>query len=364
MKGGPQAVDGALGGARAASVRKLRGQYAGERALVILGGPSILERGWDLGRLAGRFVVFLEARALTPRFLSYGLAPDFSMMFYPEKCKANALQGVVFQALLAGIDLRPLLREEWVEYAERAQRELAACCEPWRRDIPHKRLRWKPDVFLKDSPFDLMPRLPGMACLTYEPPFREYVRQQALGHDVYAYDMEEAREPFRTAAYYDVREEGDRVVLRDFSFSNSAAIALFPLLRYLGFRTVYLVGMDMSMLGSMEYAALYTFRSLRHFRQFFERARAVLSANYPRRFPVELYRQVREHGVRGLVAPAAWRTLADPHPWFIRPYYEFDSLRQVLGIETMTFVNVHEPWRYARPVPGVPNVTFEALARA
>ena len=346
------------------SVRKLRNRYTGERALVVLGGPSIVERGWDLGRLGGRFTVFLEARALTARFLSYGLAPDFLMMFYPEKCKANALQGVVFQALLADIDLRPLLRDEWVPYAERARRELTACCEVWRADVPHKRLRWKPDVFLKDSPFDLMPQAPGMACLTYETPFREYVRSQPLGHEVYAYDMETAREAFRASAYYDVREDGERVVLRDFSFSNSSAIALFPLLRYLGFRTVYLLGMDMSMLGSMEYAALYTFRSLPHFRRFFEQARAVFSANYPRRFAVELYRQVRARGVRGLVHPSPWRALADRNPWFIRPYYEFDSLRQVLGTDTMTFVNVHEPWPYVRPVPGVPNVTFEALARA
>jgi hypothetical protein len=347
-----------------ASVHTLRGRFAGERAVVVLGGPSIVERGWDLGRLAGRFVVFLEARALTPRFLSYGLAPDFYMMFYPEKCKANALQGVVFQALLAGIDLRPLLREEWVAEVEHLQRALAEYCEPWRADVAHKRLRWKPDVYLKGSPFDLMSRVPGMACLTYAAPFRQYVREQAIAHDVYAYDMEEAREPFSAAAYYDVREDEGRVVLRDFSFSNSSAIALFPLLKYLGFRTVYLVGMDMSMLGSMEYASLYTFRSLAHFRRFFEQARAVFSANYPRRFGRELYRQVRARGLRGLVAPEAWRGLAARHPWFIRPYYEFDSLRQVLADGAMTFVNVHEPWPYARPVPGVPNVGFEALARA
>lgn len=345
-------------------MRKLRDRFTGERALVILGGPSIVEHRWDLARLRGRFVVFLEARALTPRFLSYALAPDFFMMFYPEKCKANALQGVIFQSFLAGIDLRPLLREEWLPEVERLTRDLAAYWEPWRDDVRHKRLRWKPDVYLAGSPFDLLPRVPEMACLTCIGPFQQYVRAHVLEHDVYSYDMEAAREPFSSTAYYDAHEEGDRVVLRDFSFSNSAAIALFPLLKYLGFRSVYLLGMDMSMLGSMEYAALYTFRSLDHFRRFFEPARAVFSAAYPRRFGMELYRQWCEHGARGLLHPAAWRVLADRNPWFIRPYYEFDSLRQVLADETMTFVNVHEPWPYARPVPGVLNVSFETLVRA
>jgi hypothetical protein len=344
-------------------VHKLRDGFRGERALVVLGGPSIVEHAWDLGRLRGRFVVFLEARALTPRFLASGLAPDFYMMFYPEKCKANALQGVVFQAHLAGIDLRPLIREEWLPEVERVQQDLARCCEAWRDDAPHKRLRWKPDVYLNESPFDLMARAPRMGCLTCVTPFQQYVREQVLSHDVYTFDMETTRAPFSTAAYYETREDGERVLLRDFSFSNSAAIALFPLLKYLGFRSVYLLGMDMSMLGSMEYAALFTFRSMAHFRRFFEPARAVFSATFPRRFGMELYRQWCDRGLRGLLQPSPWRVLADRNPWFIRPYYEFDSLRQVLAHEAMRFVNVHEPWTYARPVPGVPSLTFEALAR-
>ncbi len=353
-----------MNGTPYASVHKLRERFMGERALVVLGGPSILQHGWDLGALAGRFVVFVEARALTPRFLSYGLSPDFLMMFYPEKCKANALQAVAFQAVLADIDLRPLVREEWVPEIDRLTRDFTEYWESWRAETPHKRFRWKPDVYLKESPFDLMPRVPRMACLTYLAPFQQYVREQVIGHDVYAYDMEETREPFTASAYYAARDDGERVILKDFSFTNSAAIALFPLLKYLGFRSVYLLGMDMSMLGSMEYASLYTFRSLAHFRRFFERARAVFSATYPRRFGMELYRQVREAGVRGLMQPGAWRVLADRHPWYIRPYYEFDSLRQVLSDERMTFVNVHAPWAYARPVPGVANVGFDALARA
>jgi hypothetical protein len=350
-------------GGGVASVGKLHDRFRGERALVVLGGPSILAHGWDLSRLQGRYVTVLESRALTPQFLASGLPADVFMMFYPEKCKANALQGVVFQAMLADIDLRPLLKEEWLPEVERLSKDLAAYCERWRDDVPYKRLRWRPDVYLEGSPFDLMTRAPRMTCLTCTAPYERYVRDQVLAHDVYAFDMETTREAFSYAGYYDVREDGERVVLRDFSFSNSSAIALFPLLKYMGVRQVALLGMDMSMLGSMEYSALSTFRSLGHFRRFFEPARAVFSAAYPRRFPVELYRQVRARGVRGLVDPAAWRVLADRHPWFIRPYYEFDSLRQVLAGETMEFLNVHEPWTYARPVPGVRNVTFETLAR-
>lgn len=345
-----------------ASIVKFRNRFAGERALVVFGGPSIIARGLDLGRLRGRgWVVFLESRTLTPRYLEYELDPDFFLMLYPEKCKANAFQGVVFQSFLAGVDLRDLVREELRPEVEYLRDHFDEYFEPWRPDVPHKRLRWKPDVYLKNSPFDLLSGLERTACLTFREPWERSVTRWGFPQAVYAYDMEEAREPFSTGVYYTPMADGERVVFRDFSFTNSAAIALFPLLRYLGFRMVAFVGMDMSMLGSMEYAAPYTFRSLQHFRRFFERARPVFSASFPRRFWVELYRQVRAQGLRGALCPLVWRPLLSPNPWYLRPYYEFDGLKRVLAADVMEFVNVYEPWPFARPVPGARNVTFEQL---
>jgi hypothetical protein len=346
------------------SAARLRDRFPGGRAVVVLGGPSILCHGFDLGRLRARdLVVFLESRALTPRFLEYGVEPDFLIALYPEKCKANALQGVCVQAMFAGIDLRPLLRDEYVPEVDRVRTLFDAYFEPWKPDVPHKRFRWKPDVFFDGSPFDLLRRLERTACLAFREPYDRYVRQQELAQDVYVYDMEPRTGPFDGRAYYDVLVDGDRAVVRDFQFTNSAAIALFPLLRFMGFSSVTLIGMDMSMMGSMEYASLYTFRSLAHFRTFFERARVVFSASYPRRFWSELARQVSMRGLPGLFAPAAWRPLTDRRPWFIRPYYEFDSLEAVLAGAGMSFVNVYEPWEFARPVPGVKNVRFKDFLR-
>ena len=74
-----------------------------------MGGPSIIENNYDLSLLSNRDdIIFLESKALTPKFLEYGIVPDYYMMFYPEKSKSNAFQEFVFQSLLANIDLSEL----------------------------------------------------------------------------------------------------------------------------------------------------------------------------------------------------------------------------------------------------------------
>src|SRR5205814_96721 len=116
-------------------------------------------------------------------------------------------------------------------------------------------------------------------------------------NEVYLFDQIPKSGSFDLADYYTVIEQDGRVVVRDYGFYNSAAIALYPLLRYMGFQTAYCLGMDMSMLGTMEYAAPYTFKSMLHYRWFFRNTRHVFNA---------AYRQNR--------------------PWYIRPKSEFENL--------------------------------------
>lgn len=328
-------------------MHRLKDKFAGQRALIIFGGPSIIENRFDLSLLdKHRYIVFLESKALTPYFLGFNIEPDFFLMFYPEKCKANSFQGVVFQSFLADIDLTGLIREQFCPELRYMRDHFDEYFETWKPEMLHKRYRWKPDVYLKNSPFDLLPNLSSTVLVTYVKPFRQYVTRFQFKNPLYEYDMEPAGEPFSLDAYYNAVSENGALTLRDFMFSNSAAIALFPLLNYLGFKKVYFIGMDMSMLGSMEYSALYTFRSLRHFRVFFEKARPVFSFSFPRRR--RLWAQL-------------WRK--DEEAPLMRPRYEFESLRQILSYERMEFVNVYEPFEFARPLDGIRNISFAEFLR-
>lgn len=351
-------------------MHRLAGRFKGERALVVFGGPSILENRLDLSRFAGRgFVTFLEAKALTPRFLEFGVPVDFYLMLYPEKSKANSFQGVIVQAILANIGLKDLVREDLHGEVDALAARFDDYFEPGKANIAHKRYRWRPDVYLEGSPFSLLSALPDSALISFVEPYAQFVRNQKFAQTVHLYDMETERGRFDLDQYFHPTVKDGRLVIKGYPFSNSAAIALFPLLNFMGFAKVYFLGMDMSMLGSMEYAAPYTFRSMDHFATFFEKARKVFSAQFPRSERQDLGEEIAERiafGGLGRIACAeglalAWRWLAGGRASFMRPRREFRSLAAILAYPRIEFVNVHAPYRYAHPIAGIRNVDFAAV---
>lgn len=304
-------------------MRRLKDAYRGERAAVILGGPSLIERQFDFGRLRSKnFVLFLESKALTPRFLETGLVPDYFLMLSPDKCLSNGFHNWVFRAFLAGFRLDGLVNPELVPIVREMRERFDELFEPGNaKRGAHKRYRWRSGVQLKDSPCELLGKLPTTRILAERTLLNKFCPNLAWANERYLYDQRIEPEPFTLDNYYGVMEEDDRVIVRNCSFLNSAAIALYPLLRYMGFRTVYFLGMDMSMLGSMEYGAPYTFKSMLHYRWYFWRTRHVFNASYrPNR------------------------------PWYIRPQSEFEALKSLIDPGRIDLVRVFAPYRYTVPI--------------
>ncbi len=311
---------------------RLREKHSGKSAVIILGGASVIKNKFQLNLLdTDKYVVFLEARALTPAFLSFGLNPHYYLMFYPEKCQSNTFQHVIYQSLLAGVDLSGLVRDDLFPEYNYITRNFDKFFELWRPHRgPHKKYRYKPGIFFDNSPFDLLPRLKDMGIITYANAFSKYSDNFSYPNEIYKYDLYRETEKFSLDRYYTPLVDNQQVKLRDYSFINSSAIALFPILSFMGFKKVYFLGMDMSMLGSMEYASCFTFKSLRHYEVFFRKAKAVFNANF------QLNRKK-----------------------FMRPPYEFKSLKDILSYEGMEFINIYEPFRYALPIKGIKNIRFK-----
>ncbi|MSO55866.1 MAG: hypothetical protein EXQ55_02935 [Acidobacteria bacterium] len=304
-------------------MRRLKNAYRGERAAVILGGPSLVEQQFDFGRLRSKSVVtFLESKALTPRFLASGLTPDYFLMLSPDKCLSNGFHNWVFRAFLAGFRLDGFVSPEFAPIVREMRERFDEYFEPGNvKRGAHKRYRWRSGVQMKDSPCELLGRLPTTRIVSERTLLDKYCPNLAWANERYLYNQRGEPEPFSLEHYYGVIEEDSRVIVRNCSFHNSAAIALYPLLRYMGFRTVYFLGMDMSMLGSMEYGAPYTFKSMLHYRWYFWRTRHVFNASYrPNR------------------------------PWYIRPQSEFEALKSVIDPEKIDLVRVFAPYRYTVPI--------------
>ena len=305
-------------------MHRLKNAHRGERAVVILGGPSLIEHDFEIERLRSKnFVVFLESKALTPRLLQTGLVPDYFLMLFPEKCSSNGFHNFVYRAFLAGYRLDGLVKPEFVPVVQEMRDRLDEYFEHWRPERgPHKRYRWRPDIQLKDSPYECLERLPTTRVLANRDLLERYFPAFHYPNERYLFDQASTTAPFDVDDYYNVAEQDGRVVVGNYGFYNSAAISLYPLLRYMGFRTAYFLGMDMSMLGSMEYAAPYTFKSMLHYRWFFWNTKHVFNA---------AYKQNR--------------------PWYVRPKSEFGDLAALLDPDRIDLVRVFSPSQYTVPTP-------------
>jgi hypothetical protein len=306
-------------------VQRLKNAYRGERAAVILGGPSLIEQQFDLARLRSKgFVLFLESKALTPRFLQSGLEPDYFLMLFPEKCSSNGFHNFVFRSFLADYRLDPLVKPEFRPVIQTMRDRFDEYFMPGNvQRGPHKKYRWRTDIELDQSPNQFLAQLPNTRILANRDLLRTYFPNFRHGNERYEFrQLEGHGEPFSTDRYYAVEERDGDVFVRDFGFLNSAAIALYPLLKYMGFRTAYFLGMDMSMLGTMEYAAPFTFKSMLHYRWFFRRTKHVFNAAYvPNR------------------------------PWYIRPQSEFADLQALLDPAQIDLIRVFTPYQYTVPTP-------------
>lgn len=310
-------------GATVQSISRLKNAYRGQQAAVIMGGTSLVAGQFDFARLGGKgFVTFLETKALTPGFLASGLVPDYYLMLSPDKSLNNAFHNWVFRAFVAGFTLDRFVKPEFLPVVQEMRRRFDELFEAGSAERgAHKRYRWRRGVQLPDSPAALLESLPTTRVLAERTLLDRFCRSRVWGNQCYVYDQQGAAEPFDRTRYYDVIEHDDQVQLRNSSLQNSAAIALYPLLHYMGFRTAYFLGMDMSMLGSMEYGAPYTFKSMLHFRWYFRRTRHVFNRNYrPNR------------------------------PWYLRPRSEFEALKSVLDRERIDLVRVFAPYAYTVPI--------------
>ncbi len=318
-------------------MQRLKHAHRGDRALVIFGGPSSLATGFDFSwlRRCG-FVTLLETKALTPGFLRSACPPDYYLMLFPEKAKDNTLQHWVYRSLLAHTNIDWLLKKPYRPVARELRENLDRNLEVWRPHRgPHKNYKWRPDVYLRDSPYELLAQAPTSKVIACRSLREQYFPHYAYEDRTYYFDQRFDDSAFDLQRYFEpVEENGQVLVGGGRTFMNSAAIALYPLLHYMGFAEVYFMGMDMSILGSFEYAAPYTFQSMLHFWWFLRRHGRVFNGNY------------RANG---------WM--------FKRPQSEFDDLRLLWRDAPLRFTRVYTPWTYASPIEGLPTISPEALMR-
>jgi hypothetical protein len=350
---------------------KLNNKYNNKNAVIIFGGPSILENNYDLSLISTKDnIIFLQSNALTPRFLEYGIEPDYYFMPYPEKIRTNSLQWLFLQAISCGFELKKHLKKEYINEWIKFKDRFGDYADIWRIEYPHKRYRIKRNVVLDNSPLSLVDKFPNMGLITYDMAYdADRISEINLPNEVFKYThSDEVGDDVE--AYFDPLMRNGMLTIANMGFVNSAAISLYPILKYMGFNKVTLVGMDMSMLGSMEFSASYTFRSMKHYRAFFNTCRRGFSYTFPLGlfkgfldFGRANFNDLRSLNLKSFFSSNKYSKLYNNvfglSGKFMRETKQISDAQEIFISSGIEFTNVYEPFEFSKPIPGIKNISFE-----
>jgi hypothetical protein len=352
---------------------ELKNKYINKNAVIIFGGPSILDNNYDLSLLSGKDnIIFLESKALTPQFVKFGIEPDFFFMPYPEKTRTNSLQYMFIQALSCNFDLKKYLKkkyiDEWVSFKDR----FGEYADIWRIEYPHKRYRIKSNVVLDNSPLSLLKKFPNMGLITYDVAYdADGISQVNLPNKVFKFTHSDENCDDIDRYFNPVTTNG-KLTLANMGFMNSAAISLYPVLNSMGFKKVFFIGMDMSYLGSFEFSAPYIFKTMKDFGVFFDSSRASFTYTFPagyfrgiRRFCSSVYNDLRNMNTRKLFSLSKFQILNKDFFGFNGRYMRTkEDMRHVDELfkksdKYLEFINIHDAYKYSAQIPSIKNITFQ-----
>ena len=282
----------------------------------------MIARGYDFSKLTRYqergYVVFLESKALTPCLLKSGFRPDYLFMPFPETTKGNALHFFIFRSFLAGKETRNFFQPAFHPIYDHMRNHFEKYFSKFRPQKGlHKRYAWNNDVFLKDSAFDLLQSHPKIPLITNREGLKRQFPSFSLPNECYMFSTDDDQFARTIDEYYTPIEKPDGVYFRSNNYLNSMAISFYPLIYYMGAKNVIFLGMDMSMLGTMEYSAPFVFKSMSHFYCYLLMTRKAFNANYVFNFPI-----------------------------YLRPKSEFSDTLQLWQFSDMNFLRVNDPYRY------------------
>jgi hypothetical protein len=355
-------------------VINLKNSYTGQEAVVIFGGASIINNKYDLSLLSKNSIIFLESKALTPHFKSFGIEPNYYFLPYPEKSRTNSLQHVFIQSISSGYKLEKSLKNKylksWIEFKDRFH-EYA---DIWRLEYPHKKYRIKGGVALKNSPISLIEGFPNMGIITYEKAYNnDGFSLMNFSNKVYKYTHSN-KVTQNIEKYLNPKIIDEKLTINSMGFINSAAISMYPILEYMGFKKVILIGMDMSMLGSMEFSAPYTFKSMEHYGKFFNASRQTFSHKFPRglykgllRLSYSFFKDLYHFNVKKIFSREKYsnfyKDIFGLSGKFMRERDQLKDVEIIFKNSKMEFINIYEPFEFSQKIPGIKNISYKEYLR-
>ena len=323
-----------------------KNKYSDKDALLILGGPSIMEYLSDLGSMdPEKLVIFCESKALTPLIIKNNVKIDYLISPFADKCRDNSIQNFILRSYMADFNIKKVLKEDFHTLVDEIEEKFEEFYEIGRpHKSLHKKYRFKENKFHKDSPYDLLKENPEINVITskieskdnWDRPFID----KLFSNNMHYFKFQNTFNPddkksFSLDKYFNPSLIDDNLVLEYAPFTNSVASAIFAILNFLGFRKVYVAGMDMNMFGSCEYSAPYTFKSIPHFMYFLSQTKKAFGPHFKLNFPL----------------------------WYLRPKSEFNDLKKLNTYNQFSIIRLNSNSKYSSSLEYLKNKNYEDFLR-
>lgn len=268
---------------------ELKNLYRDKRAILLLGGPSLIKSLGKLNELKSNFIILADCCVLTPLFIKSKVNVDFILCPFPEKLAQNSLQNFIFRSFLSNINIKNYLKTSFHNEVDYLANNFNNIYESWRSEKGiHKKFRIKKNIFLNKSPLSLLNYFGNSKIIIDINKFNELYQNINLPNKFYGIEFFDQVINFNYKNYFNPIIVNNNLQIPNSTFLNSAAISFLPIIKTLGFKELYILGMDMNMLGTMEYSYKYIFRSFFHYSLFFLKARKSFNGNFKLNCPYYL----------------------------------------------------------------------------
>lgn len=267
-----------------------KNQYSNKSAIVILGGTSI-DTYIDKLSLTdkNKFVIFAETKCISKKLYDQKIIPDYFICPFSIKLKDNYYQNFIFRSLMCDIDIKKFVKKKYFEEVDYLKNNFKVFYEDWRphKGI-HKKFIFKKSVFLKNSPYDNLKLFPKSNLIIDEEDFKKNFDNFSYQNETIKIKFNSNNDKFNLNEYYNVKNKNGILNFKETNFLNSQSICHFPLLKFLGFKKIYFLGMDMNFFGSFEFDFREIFKSKFHLYLFIFLIRKTLNGNFKMNFPIYL----------------------------------------------------------------------------
>lgn len=261
--------------------------YNRKNAIVIMGGSSILKYINILHKIdRKRNILFAESKCLGETLLKEKISPDFLIAPYAEKLKDNYLQNYIFRSIVVGANIKKYIRKIHFSAVDEIINNLSKYIETWKphRGI-HKKFKYKKNLYLKNSPYSYLNLFPNTKIILNMKNFKENFERVYFKNKIIKLNIINNTNKKKLKNHINIVET---------DILNSAGIVCLPMLKYLGFKKIFLLGMDMNFLGSLEFNVNKIFKSFFHFSIFFFKIRKTFNAEFKTNLPFYFLRPKKD----------------------------------------------------------------------